>query len=112
MMKLTTHKWVCNVIAVPKPTEYTQNNKYKPKHKKTRLVRNLSERRDYIFSTFFCEIWELDAEELCEGRGERHGRDLRRQVNTGVAPLEKVSIARALLGCLGVLGQCPIRNSQ
>ena len=42
-MKLTIHKWVCNVNAVPKPTQNATFDKAYGKNEKSRLVRNWSE---------------------------------------------------------------------
>ena len=42
-MTLTIDKFVCNVMTVPNPTQYTKFDKYKIKTQKSRLFRNVSE---------------------------------------------------------------------
>ena len=40
-MNFTIHKWVCNAIAVPNPTQYTKLGKYMIKTKTKQLVQQI-----------------------------------------------------------------------
>ena len=55
-MNSTIHKWVCNVNAVPNPTQYTKFYKYEVKTQQSGFVRKLPDILNYraVFFLYFC----------------------------------------------------------